>query len=393
MHRTQVGSLVMAVGAILVVSGAAGAQSPSAPPEVMVPVVGPPAGGPPQPPIGERWTVAVEARLDDARMQVAACGDGFVVVADGHDARNRDRTLTWTSPDGVSWTKGPRFRQAPGRNLRLSLDALIRHRGALLALGGDGRRLAVWRSVDCGGSWRRVRGGPFGLGRDAVGITQGLEAASSDGRLLVLARQGGEIIPVRRWAWTHDERGWRRVRGSLTESATYELQPSGTGFLAVRIDGANAAIGSRLVTSTDGRTWEPIGTMPGAARVVVDPAHDRLLVLTHDWDAAVPVPILWSSADGVDWTPVARAGEGTWEGGWIAVHGSTMIWTVHTEVDQSPWTWIGRSEDGGATWSVSAGWPELAFDGSHAIAIGPQAIVIVPNGVAPDGVRVLVQPR
>lgn len=232
---------------VAITAGPVAAQSPSVLPSpsalpsqsaVPVPVVGPDGlGVAPSPPIGPEWVRTLDAPfLTQRSTLVVPCGDGFTLVVDGRGRQDRPRTRVWTSPDGVTWSEAEGFGPRPGARPFWTITALVPFDGALYALGGEGRRLMVWRSSDCGESWTRVKDPMLTLGRRVASLTQGVQAAATADRMVVIGRQGGEEIPRRSWAWTLDPGGaWQRIPGGL--DGIREITADAGGFAGTRDTG------------------------------------------------------------------------------------------------------------------------------------------------------------
>jgi len=364
---------------------AAGSASP-------VPVIGPEASGvAPAPPIGQPWALTLDARTGQYWSDAVACGGGATMVAFGRDGRDRPRAQTWVSTDGSAWEQGETLRPAPGTDPYWLVTDLMAFRGSLFAFGGDDRRLAAWRSTDCGRHWRRLHDPSFALGADACCISQGVEAAATDDRMLVLAHQGGEEIPRRRWAWVMEAGGaWHRLPGGLEADIDGSVGSTGTDFFAVRSISGEAD-GRSLMLSPDGQAWTSAGAVPPYSAPVWDGDGGRYLAVAqepHDGDAAAPV--VWSSVDGVTWSPLASGMPNpVTYGSVVAAGDGLLVWVVDAGDDDGSgsWSWIGTSMDGGATWSVSAGWPGQALAGGKAIVITPEAVIIA-GGDAGDRTRI-----
>ncbi len=344
--------------------------------------VGPDGTGPaPDPPIGEPWSVERVVSLTEVHEnRVVACGDGYTWMVAGRDARDRMVARFWVSDDGDTWTRAGSLRPDPRHRDGWQVSELLSVRGGLFALGGDGRRLAVWRSGDCGRSWRQLDRTSFGLGRDAFGISQGVEAAVAGDRMLVIASQGGEGIPHRRWAWTMDPDGrWRRIAGGLDGRVDDGLGSTGSRFFGVDWVTGDPG-GSQLVTSSDGVTWTPAGALPSAGSVTWDPDGQRFLTVTQEpHDAPAAAPVLWQSSTGSMWTMLATgAPSAVTYGSTVAAGHGSIVWTV--DAGEPRWSWIATSTDSGEIWSVSAGWPGQSLVGPSSIAIGSDTTLIAGGG-------------
>lgn len=407
MIRPLVASAVLLAVLVLPASVVAQSGSPPASPSAapasltpgVIPVVGPEGtSAAPSPPIGPEWRSTVERDLDVLWMRLVACDGGFALLAYGQDARGRPRAEIWRSDDGLEWLRGETIRPRgdPIRD-RWSVFELAVFDGQLLALGGEDRRLVVWRSPDCGASWRRLADRPvFRLGRNAIGLMS-LDAAATADTLLVIGRQGGDELPRGRWAWTLGPDGvWRRIRGGLEANVDFGLASDGRTFSAVRLEVVPDDFAeSWWVTSTDGRAWSDVAILPDRNRPVPDPARDRYLLETQA-EAPGNRPQILASADGSVWRPVANAGElAPSSPARLFSDGGVLVWVadIIDETDDNPWSWIGISEDGGSTWSVSAGYPGMALAGLVSVAVTESAVALAVTGDRFDGFRVLMLPR
>ena len=390
------------LSALVLISGSpAGAQSGSPEPSesvepaadtVSVETIGPDGLGPaPSPPIGPAWQVGLQWSLHNVSgMDVVACGDGFTLLVYGADRRYRPRALVFTSPDGVEWSRGgtlrPRGDPIAGA---WAVHELVEFRGDLLALGGEDRRLGVWRSRDCGQSWRRLRDRPvFYLGRNVIELN-GVEAVATDDTLLVLGRQSGELIPRRHWAWTlDDEEGWRRVRG-LGDAFDFGLTSDGQRFLASRL-AEDATAATDLVASLDGRRWHDDGELPDRTTVIPDAVRERLLAQSELVGTGWLSPEIHTSPDAMDWSLLARAAPVSHgSSGRLYESDGVLVWIIDIwdDTDTNTWSWIGVSEDGGATWTVSAGQPGMQLAGLQSVAATDDAIVLAFTGEGFDAIN------
>jgi hypothetical protein len=397
---------------VLISSSPAGAQSGSPQPtepaagSVAVASIGPDGlGSAPSPPIGPAWQAGFGRSFwNVGDIDLVACDAGFTLLGYVHEKlegqRYRPRALVWTSPDGIAWSRGGALRPGgdPTEDDWAVFD-LVMFRGDLLALGAEDRRLVVWRSGDCGQTWRRLRDRPlFFVGRKAIALS-GVRAAATDDTLLVLGSQAGEWIPPRRWAWTlDDEHGWRRIGGGLDGVVDYGLVSDGRRFLANRevvVPGPRRA--GRLITSRDGRRWAELGVLPDRHRPVIpDPSRDRVFVQTDVVGSGWTSAELQASTDDETWTPVLRAAPMTQgSSGQLYEADGVLVWIIDIwdDTDTNAWSWIGVSEDGGATWTVSAGQPGMQLAGLQSVAATDDAIVLAFTGEGFDEIDVWTIPR
>jgi hypothetical protein len=413
----RVVSALILAALILISSSSAGAQPGSPEPlgsaepttgTASVETIGPDGLGPvPSPPIGPAWRVGLLRSFWNVRdIDLVACGGGFTLLGavdeqlSGQGRRYRPRALVWTSPDGVEWSRGGALRPSsdPIADDWAVFD-LVGFGGDLLALGAEDRRLVVWRSRDCGESWVRLRDRPvFSVGRRAIELN-GVRAAATADTLLVLGSQAGEWIPRRRWAWTLDaEHGWRRIRGGLDGVVDYGLVSDGRRFLATGgLLGEDAIGEGRLMTSTDGRRWEARGVLPDDARPVIpDPTRVRVFVETDVFDTGWTSPELQASTDDKTWVPALRGAPMTQgSSGRFYEAGGVLVWIIDIwdDTDTNTWSWIGVSEDGGATWTVSAGQPGMQLAGLQSVAATDDAIVVAFTGEGFDKINAWTIPR
>lgn len=326
-------------------------------------------------------------------MDLVACDGGFTLLGyvaekvDPKDKRYRPRALVWTSPDGVEWFRGGALRPRgdPIADDWVVFDLVV-FGGDLWALGGEDRRLVVWRSGDCGQTWQRFRDRPaFSLGRKEIGL-YAVDAVATADTLLVLGWQGGEWIPPRRWAWTlDDEQGWRRIRGGLDGVVDFGLTSDGRRFLASReVLVSDARSEGRLITSDDGRRWDEQGLLSDEDRpVITDPTRDRVFVQTDVVGTGWTSPEIQASTDDETWTPLVHAAPTTQaSSSQLFESEGALVWVIDIwdETDSNTWSWIAVSEDGGVTWTVSAGRPGMQLAGLQSVAASDDAIVLAFTG-------------
>ena len=408
MTGRQVIVTVLFLVASLALPAAAVAQSPSPEPDTgVVEIVGPDPHGPaPSPPIGPAWQVGLERSFwNVGDIDLVACDGGFTLLGHVYERlansgrRYRPRALIWTSPDGLEWSRAGTLRPSgdPIKDEWAVFD-LVEYGGDLLALGAEDRRLVVWRSRDCGETWQRLRDRPvFSVGRKALSLDF-VRGVATDDKLLVLGTQAGEMIPYRRWAWTLDDRGWRRVRGGLDGVVDFGLVSDGQRFLAnhdQRIPGERRT--GRLITSTDGRHWQELGVLPDDGRAVVpDPVRDRVLAQSSVYGDGWISREIQASSDDETWTPavrVAPAPEAP-DGHLLEADGALVwIFDIWDDVDDHVWSWVALSEDGGSTWTVSAGHPGMRLAGLQSVAATDEAIVLAFTGEGFDAIKTWTLPR
>ncbi len=217
-----------------------------------------------------------------------------------------------------------------------ALDLLHGHGDTLLAFTRAGTDASAWRSDDGGGAFARVDAGPAafgGGGRQLVDAAVTLES----GALVVAGRSEGEVYNGRRPSvlelWVSDDlETWRRSPDDPELAGGGRQQAAGLAALGDEVvvvgsdqrrpadDEAEVAAAplathgaSWIVGLADGAAEPPVEVAPleltgfaaGATVTRVVAAADGLLAAgstsagdDHD------VPAVWTSPDGVAWTPV-----------------------------------------------------------------------------------------
>lgn len=392
-------TLFLVASLVLPAASTAQSVSPSELVADIVAIAGPDPHGPaPSPPIGPAWQIGLERSFDNVgELDLVACDGGFTLLGYVDERRGgrryRPRALVWTSPDGSEWSRAGALRPSgdPIKDEWAVFD-LVAYGGDLLALGAEDRRLAVWRSRDCGETWKRLRDrSVFSGGRKALSLDF-VRGVATDDTLLVLGTQAGEMIPYRRWAWTLDERGWRRIRGGLDGVADFGLVSDGQRFLATHEDhipGARRA--GRLITSTDGRRWQELGVLPDDSRAVVpDPVRDRVLAQSSVYGDGWISREIQATTDDETWIPVVRVAPAPEapDGHLLEADGALVwIFDIWNDVDDHVWSWVALSEDGGSTWTVSAGHPDMRLAGLQSVAATDEAIVLAFTGEGFDAIN------
>ncbi len=63
------------------------------------------------------------------------------------------------------------------------------------------------------------------------------------------------------------------------------------------------------------------------------------------------------------------------------------------DTDSNAWSWIALSEDGGSTWTVSVGHPDMRLAGLRSVAATDEAIVLAFTGEGFDAIKTWTLPR
>ncbi|WP_141577796.1 hypothetical protein [Actinomadura sp. WMMA1423] len=201
---------------------------------------------------------------------LARTGQGFLAVG-----ASGGRAVVWSSPDGRAWQ-----RAAAGTGI-IAFDRVAASGNVAVAHGTYGKKVTqrrgkrrVTRTVRADGLWRSADGGR------TWAITGVPQAQGSYGPTKGLAVGPGGFATVREGRQTTGRRKHRRTTnfGVLFTSADGSRWQAasrfgGTGIdrfggtptgLAVIVRGAKGA--HAVLRSTDGRTWQPGGTIPAPVR-------------------------------------------------------------------------------------------------------------------------------
>jgi len=267
----------------------------------------------------------------DAQM-AAVTQTWFGYLAVGNTPRGG---TSWWSTNGTSWTPAL-FAEPSMAYAQLTGVAVLGHR--LVAVGGfpEGSQLppgpAIWTSTD-GVAWTPVvldSAGASGLITDIAVVDGGLSAVgageewtSTDG-LTWTGNQfdGSRLVsgPLGALAWgSSGSGGWQPTVWRLdgvepgaaptpitTPAAFSDVVEDADGFIGFAAD-RNATLAGRTVyRSTDGSSWQPVGTTAAAGGDIVAGASVAgfgVVAATAPSAAGVEMG-LFRSADLADWTPV-----------------------------------------------------------------------------------------
>ena len=259
----------------------------------------PPATPTPSPaPAGVAWT---PIPLDPATFAGALVGlvvggpQGVLVL--GQDRTDR-HPISWTSPEGRTWTRHDQPADTFGGGVP---DAATAGGPGFIALGyhatADGLRREIWTSPD-GATWTRTPS-PTGRGFTATTALVGsggsaVLVADVEGQQRILTSRNGSV-----WADTPD------LDAALGSGpSVFGLTPAAGGYLAVGTTGSDE---TTIWLSDDGRDWvrvsPPVPSNLESARVFgVYRTHMGFLAVGYLRDPNGAGPAAWTSADGVSWT-------------------------------------------------------------------------------------------
>ena len=187
---------------------------------------------------------------------------------------------------------------------------------------------------------------PFSLGADmfeSVELNASLYVVSPNG-----AADGG---PPLRVATTANGADWTELSVSLPVSSfttPFELEAFAN---QIWLFGSNPEVGSLLLKSSDGATWDPVAipaweTSTYGVETVSTP--DRLVVLAS-FSGSMGTYV-WSSTNGISWTQSSAVIPGTSPDGPDMAYANDALWTLGTpegEMDQA----LYKSTDWGNSWS------------------------------------------
>lgn len=262
-------------GAVTVVPGQSNPPAPS---------VISPSPGTTQP----AWTrIAGIPEFEDAALaDVVVAGPGFVATGSvGGAAGEPRRAAAWWSTDGSAWTLVP---DGPAFGERFPTDVGLPGVGGATALTTDGRRI-----VAVGGVYPAAAGETFA---------------------------GGHAEEWRAAAWTSaDGRVWARVPAvaSFRNAYLLDVAAGAGGFVAV---GPSGPAGSGVWRSSDGVDWKPVET-PAFSEAIPEQivwVGSRYVVTGAPRSSFAGCgncfflggPLVWTSGDGIAWTPLQGLPEG-----------------------------------------------------------------------------------
>ena len=107
-------------------------------------------------------------------------------------------------------------------------------------------------------------------------------------------------------------------------------------------------------------------------------------------------PEIQASTDDETWTPLVRVAPAPESpSGQLFEADGALVWIfdVWDEVDNHVWSWIALSEDGGSTWTVSAGHPGMRLAGLQSVAANEETIVLAFTGEYFDAINAWTLPR
>jgi hypothetical protein len=303
---------------------------------------------------GARWT-RHEIGAGPESFMLAAVADGRRVVAVG---RVGNDAAAWVSDDaGITWERAPAIDALHEPPAAVMTSVSTKPDGGYVAGGWTGLftqpvRALFWTSPD-GLTWTRGAEDP---GLDDARV---LAIARGPSGLVAVGTTGIEGRPTGSAAWTStDGHRWERVTDAPTLEAglMLGLSTGGHGFVAVGsdLDAEQAAVWR----STDGRDWQAAGGQSSfdnyglkISMADVTAAGPGLVAVGHFlFGTQFPEGAVWSSPDGVSWTrapDVPALGQGRLQ----AVIGDgervVAVGTVGAPDSYIPTVWLSPGVPGG----------------------------------------------
>lgn len=107
------------------------------------------------------------------------------------------------------------------------------------------------------------------------------------------------------------------------------------------------------------------------------------------------LPAPRSHSRSADIVPRGAAAPSSRRSGQLYEAGGALVWIIDIwdDTDTNTWSWIGVSEDGGSTWTVSAGQPGMQLAGLQSVAATDDAIVLAFTGEGFDAINAWTLPR
>jgi len=218
-----------------------------------------------------------------------SAGDGFAILGQLVDSRDRPTVHAWLSPDGRSWERVAQ----PDLDL-VNLEHVIELPGGRLLAAGLSRDLTrLWSSDDLARTWTPQPPLPGSTpGTTILRLTSG-----PTGVLIVVAMRIDGKVTSTLW-WSADGGSWTPVAmpaETFADADIHDVAATPSGFVAVGNEGDQAAAWH----SVDGRRWEH-ATIDGGSIVLRAYATARgVLALGLGNDAANIRA--WHSPDGRTW--------------------------------------------------------------------------------------------
>ena len=337
---------------------------------------------------------------------VVPAGPGWVAAG---ASETSGQALTWTSPDGLSWTRD----SGPAAIEGGEVDTLAITGHGLIVAGND---QGLWTSSD-GTTWRHalraVEVDVVVAGPNAI-VAFGTKASSGSSPIVLaddtfsLAATPAKPVPPEPMAtWiSSDGQTWqqldppafRPVSANVPGSPGLKTYPSVDE--AVSVAGGFVAAGStqvtaigqvdqRIWTSTDGRSWDRATYAGGGGAVLAGTSTGLIFI---EGPGQGPSDGVWTSPDGRSWSHVADPPELADLGptAAVAVPGGFLLAANLSGNPDDSLAELLTSADGRAWTALSAPTPPApatAWSGSSlsGVAAGPACIVAVGSWFAAPG--------
>ena len=420
LRRRWVAVVVGALAVLLLIGGVGLLNDPEEPPTITQPTTPAPTTSLPSPttslpppttvptvvdpgPAAGSWTsheIIGNSVIGDDLVAgwVTSGGPGFVATGNtwtGTDVWGRGQI--WTSTDGASWD----WVADDDRTLFVEgywPEGVASTHSGLIVWGSNNRQggTVIWHSSE-GIDWSLVATGepPF----DGDNFTDGLPLASGGyllyGAPAYCSLTTGRCTPssAPRLLTSSDGLTWEPLTTPVTFTA---ITQTGTGYLLAAQRRASEP--TMWISHDDGRTWQRHGPdnsielgQPSVQVWTVEETPYGLIAAGVDTDHQ---PMLWISEDGKTFTPTLRLPIGSEVGaiafgqGWVVAVGSDEIPQVVEGVNHGPAIWV--SEDALEWQSVPLAGTYLGGGGLHDVAYHDSVFVAVGQHRAEIGGEALV---
>lgn len=285
---------------------------------------------------------------------------GLVLFASETDEESGARSVAlWTSGDGADWTRRP---DPEGVFRNADISAATRWRNGVVAVGqihDRGSKPMVWTSPD-GATWTRAPADQLAFVTELHGVILGV--AEGGPGLVAAGFHYADATQFDAHVWTStDGVTWLRASppsawGGSNDQYFWGACRAGGSIAAVGYETRGPEQDGLVSTSTDGVTWQTLGSTADAfrgageqvARGCVSTATGALAV---GWERRQDEDVrVWTSSDGAAWAVVdapSLGGPGDQFAFDVATDGRRVVIVGRDDDDAAAWT----SVDSGGTWT------------------------------------------